>query len=77
MVQKGIQYSVPLFGVRCSSWYEFGVKASQAVTHTEGFVVVGVMSCPENPYDDQRSGLTSCVTDAHTAGCSIVIRWHC
>ena len=30
--------------------YEFGVKASLAVTHKEGFVV-GAMSCPENPYD--------------------------
>jgi IS5 family transposase len=30
--------------------YEFGVKASLAVTHKEGFVV-GAMSCPDNPYD--------------------------
>jgi IS5 family transposase len=30
--------------------YEFGVKASLAVTHKEGFVV-GAMNCPENPYD--------------------------
>ena len=30
--------------------YEFGVKASLAVTHQEGFVV-GAMSCPGNPFD--------------------------
>ena len=30
--------------------HEFGVKASLAVTHKEGFVV-GAMSCPENPND--------------------------
>lgn len=30
--------------------YEFGVKASFAVTHKEGFVI-GAQSCPGNPYD--------------------------
>ena len=30
--------------------YEFGVKASIAITNKEGFVV-GAMSCPNNPYD--------------------------
>ena len=30
--------------------YEFGVKASIAVTNKEGFVI-GAQSCPGNPYD--------------------------
>jgi len=30
--------------------YEFGVKASFAVTHKEGFVI-GAQSCPGKPYD--------------------------
>lgn len=30
--------------------YEFGVKASIAVTNKEGFVI-GAQSCPDNPYD--------------------------
>ena len=30
--------------------YEFGVKVSLAVTHEEGFVV-GIHTCPDNPYD--------------------------
>jgi IS5 family transposase len=30
--------------------YQFGVKASLAVTHKEGFVV-GIQTCPGNPYD--------------------------
>lgn len=30
--------------------YEFGVKVSLVVTHKEGFVV-GIQTCPDNPYD--------------------------
>jgi IS5 family transposase len=53
---KGKVYSLHVPEVECIAKgkahkpYEFGVKASLAVTHKEGFVV-GAMSCPENPYD--------------------------
>ena len=53
---KGKVYSLHAPEVECIAKgkahkpYEFGVKASLAVTHKEGFVV-GAMSCPENPYD--------------------------
>lgn len=53
---KGKVYSLHAPEVECIAKgkahrpYEFGVKASLAVTHREGFVV-GAMSCPENPYD--------------------------
>ena len=53
---KGKVYSLHASEVECIAKgkahrpYEFGVKASLAVTHKEGFVV-GAMSCPENPYD--------------------------
>lgn len=53
---RGKVYSLHASEVECIAKgkahrpYEFGVKASLAVTHKEGFVV-GAMSCPENPYD--------------------------
>ena len=53
---KGKVYSLHAPEVECIAKgkahkpYEFGVKASLAVTHKEGFVV-GTMSFPENPYD--------------------------
>lgn len=49
-------YSLHAPEVKCISkgkahkLYEFGVKASFAVTHKEGFVV-GAQSCPGKPYD--------------------------
>ena len=53
---KNKLYSVHAPEVECLSKgkahkrYEFGVKASFAVTHKEG-LVVGALSCPGNPYD--------------------------
>ena len=53
---KGKVYSLHAPEVECIAKgkahrpYEFGVKASLAVTHKEGFVV-GAMSCPGNPFD--------------------------
>lgn len=53
---KGKVYSLHAPEVECIAKgkahrpYEFGVKVSLAVTHKEGFVV-GIKSCPENPYD--------------------------
>jgi len=53
---KGKIYSLHASEVECIAKgkadrpYEFGVKVSLAVTHKEGFVV-GIQSCPENPYD--------------------------
>lgn len=53
---KGKTYSVHAPEVECIAKgkahrpYEFGVKVSLAVTHREGFVV-GIQSCPKNPYD--------------------------
>lgn len=53
---KGKVYSLHASEVECIAKgkahrpYEFGVKVSLAVTHKEGFVV-GIQTCPENPYD--------------------------
>lgn len=53
---KGKVYSLHAPEVECIAKgkahkpYEFGVKASLAVTHREGFMV-GAMSCPGNPFD--------------------------
>jgi IS5 family transposase len=53
---KGKVYSLHAPEVECIAKgkghrpYEFGVKVSLAVTHREGFVV-GIQSCPDNPYD--------------------------
>jgi len=53
---KGKVYSLHAPEVECIAKgkahrpYEFGVKASFATTHKEGFVV-GAMSCPGNPFD--------------------------
>jgi IS5 family transposase len=53
---KGKVYSLYAPEVECIAKgkahrpYEFGVKVSLAVTHKEGFLV-GIQSCPENPYD--------------------------
>lgn len=53
---KGKVYSLHAPEVECIAKgkahrpYEFGVKVSLAVTHKEGFVV-GIQSCPKNPYD--------------------------
>ena len=53
---KGKVYSLHAPEVECIAKgkahrpYEFGVKVSLAVTHKEGFVV-GIQSCPNNPYD--------------------------
>lgn len=53
---KGKVYSLHAPEVECIAKgkahkpYEFGVKVSLAVTHKEGFVV-GIQSCPGNPYD--------------------------
>ncbi len=53
---KGKVYSLHASEVECIAKgkahrpYEFGVKVSLAVTHKEGFVV-GLQTCPENPYD--------------------------
>jgi len=53
---KGKVYSLHASEVECIAKgkahrpYEFGVKVSLAVTHKEGFVV-GIQSCPDNPYD--------------------------
>ena len=53
---KGKLYSLHAPETECISKgkaakkYEFGVKASLAVTNKEGFVI-GAMSCPNNPYD--------------------------
>jgi IS5 family transposase len=53
---KGKIYSLHAPEVECIAKgkahkpYEFGVKVSLAVTHKEGFVV-GIQSCPGNPFD--------------------------
>ena len=53
---KGKLYSLHAPEVECLAKgkahkpYEFGVKVSLAVTHKEGFVI-GIQSCPDNPYD--------------------------
>ena len=58
---KGKVYSLHAPEVECIAKgkahrpYEFGVKVSLAVTHKEGFVV-GIQSCPENPYDGHTLG---------------------
>lgn len=61
---KGKVYSLHAPEVECIAKgkahrpYEFGVKASLAVTHKEGFVV-GAMSCPGNPFDGHTLEVSS------------------
>lgn len=59
---KGKLYSLHAPEVECIAKgkahrpYEFGVKTSLATTHKEGFVV-GIQTCPGNPYDGHTLGV--------------------